>query len=572
MHCITVFPILKTTFSDTLTYWTKETCQVGDVIKVRIQSREVWAVVDSLVPIQQAKDFIKSQTFVIKKIEKIVKTDAFSREFILAALDTSQYYVKPLGEVLSELIPTKILENLEDHEVKVPTSNPTKSEASYFQGSLKERTSKIQEIATENTFVLSPIKTHAKFLKNEGVKNIILPIDLYKVDHAENPTLILDLASSEYYRHMRKDFDVRHFVRAFAARKRIPLTEMDTLLPLYPHEVKEKLNFTIPNKPKLHMIDLTESGKAKVKSKEELKLSLKYFSPELLTLIKHCENKNQSILLYTVRKGLSSQTICSDCSTAVTCPTCKNPLELKETINKDKIYICNTCNTTETANRACINCGGWNLISLGASTEAVREELRQVTDLPIVIIDSNNQTKATAAKALKKKDTATIYIGTELLLTQSQSQTFDYSAIVSLESLLALPSRTAEFDAARVIYTLMERTSSDLIIQTRNPKHPLWKAVKEKSWQSLIENIHDTTKQLNLPPFCTHLQLHSKTNTDTIYNYLKRYVPIQKTTQKDRTVLHIFFKSGEWPNSIIYPYLKSLPKNVIIDVDRTNFI
>lgn len=572
MHCITVFPILKTTFSDTLTYWTKELCQVGDVIQVKIQSRNVWAVIDSIVPIQQAKEYIKSQSFTIKKIEQIVKTEYFSREFILAVLDTSQYYVKPFGEVFSELVPKKILENLKEHEHNSALKSTDAKQTQYIQEPTAARIKILKDKVEENTFVLSPIKTHSTFLKTSGLKNTILPIDLYKLDREVEPILIMELASSEYYRHMRKDFDYRFFVRVFSRRKNIQLIESDTLLPLYAHEVKEKLNFSIGNKPKLHMIDLTESGKAKVKAKENPKLNLKHFSPELAALIKHCEKHDQSILLYTVRKGFSSQTICADCSTALSCPTCKNPLRLKETESKDKIFICDTCDTVDTTNRTCSNCGGWNLIPLGASTEAVREELETLTDLPVVIIDSNNQTKSSAAKALKNKDTATIYLGTELLLTQSQSQTFDYSAIVSLESLLALPSRTAEFDAARVIYTLMERTTSDMLVQTRNPTHPIWKAVKEKSWQSLLESIRETSEKLNQPPFYTHVQIHSKMNTSTIYEYLKRFVPILQTTQGEKTVLHIFFKPTEWPNSIIYPYLKSLPKNVIVDVDRTSFI
>lgn len=572
MHCITVFPILKTTFSDTLTYWTKETCAVGDVIQVKIQSRNVWAVVDSIVPIQQAKEYIKSQTFVIKKIDTIIKTDRFSREFILAVLDTSQYYVKPFGEIFSELVPKKILEHLEEHTITPSEKSSETYAVQYIQDSTIQRINQIKEIATENTFILSPIKTHSAFLKAAGLKNLILPIDLYKLDQTSDPTLVMELTSSEYYRHMRKDFDVRFFVRSFCKRKHIQLIESDTLLPIYKEEIKENLNYTIPTKPKLHMIDLTESGRAKIKAKENLKLNLKHFSPELAALIKHCEKKKESILLYTVRKGFSSQTVCGDCSTVLSCPTCKNPLRLKEAADKSKIFICDTCNTVDTTNRACSNCQSWNLIPLGASTEAVREELETLTDLPIVVIDSNNQTKSSAAKALKHRDQATVYIGTELLLTQSQSLSFDYSAIVSLESLLALPSRTAEFDAARVIYTLMERTTSDVLVQTRNPTHPLWKAVKEKNWQPLIETIKETTKALNQPPFYTHVQIHSKMNTDTIYTYLKQYVSIQKTEQGDKKVLHMFFKPTEWPNSVIYPYLKSLPKSVIVDVDRTSFI
>ncbi len=573
MHCITVFPILKTTFSDTLTYWTKELCHVGDIIQVKIQNRTVWAVVDSIVPIQQAKEYIKSQTFTIKKIEQIVRAHSFSREFILAVLDTAQYYVKPFGEVLAELVPKKILEHLEQY-IAVPATHidNTKLKTRYMQIPLPARVEAITQIYTENTWTLSPIKTHVAYLKKAGLEHVIMPIDLYRLDQAHSPTLIMELASSEYYRHMRKDFDYRFFVRSFAKHKNIQLIESDALLPLYTENHTDTLDYTIPSKPTIHLVDMTESGKTKIKSKEKLNTKLHHISPGLAALIKHCEKHDQSLMLYTVRKGFSAQTVCADCATVVSCTTCKRPLRITETPHVGKIFTCDTCNTTNTTNSTCIHCGGWNLVSLGASTESVREELQALTDLPIVLIDSNNQTKSSAAKALKQHKTATIYLGTELLLTQSHGTVFDYSAIVSLESMLALPSRTAEFDAIRVIYTLMERTERDVLIQTRNPKHPIWQAVAQKNWKPLVDDIQTIARETQQPPWSVHIQIHSKTHIDTIYEYLKRFTTVYKTMQADHTTLHLFFKPQEWPHPAIYPYLKSVPKYVHIYVDRTSFI
>ncbi len=578
MQCITVFPILKRTFTDTLMYWSSIPCAVGDVIQVKMQNRNIWAVVDEVIPVHQAKEYIKSQTFTIRKIDTLIKTDAFSREFILAVLDTARYYVRPFGEVFSELVPKKILENLESvsQEKQKNTTSPTLPTTHYIQAPLSERIETIKQLqlANPDTYIVVPIKTHEAYLKKAGCSPVLMPIDLYRLDQspAEKTICVLELASSEYYRHLRKDFDIRFFLRAFCKRKKITLYESDTILPIYATRPAETLlPAPLSTTPTLHLIDMTESGRAKVKTKQDLQKKSFLFSPELISLIRFCEKKKESLLLYTVRKGLSHQTVCADCKHLLSCTTCQKPLHLKD-LNGEKMYVCDSCHTTQTANLACPICSGWNLIPFGTHTEILREELEQITDMPIVIIDSNNQTKSSAKKALQKKD-STLYIGTELLLTQSIDQQYTHSAIISLESLLGLPSRNAEFDAARVIYTLMERTTKDLLIQTRNPAHPIWQAIKQKDWQPLISHIYTDTEEAKLPPYNTHIQISARSKElDQIRSYIQRYTPVQTTTHQNREILHMFFEHGAWPDLHIYPYLKTVPASIDIQVDKTNFV
>lgn len=573
MHCITVLPILKKTFTDTLLYWSDQPCSVGDIIQIKIQTRTVWAVVESIATIQQAKEYIKSRTFTIKRLERIIKSNAFSRQFILSVLDTSRYYVRNFGEIFSELVPKKILESLEDVRPAVSSADHKKPKISHIQLPLSERLERLKTTISENTFILCPTKNHKEFLKKKGLTNVFLPIDLYKLDTISYDACVLELASSEYYRHIRKDFDVRFFVRTLCTRKAIPLTESDTLLPLYRDPIQEVLNFTIPKKPDIFAVDMHESGKGKVKKREAPSFKSQFISPELLALIFHCQKNNESILLYTVRKGFSTQTMCSDCKTVLSCPTCKRPYRLIERENA-KIYTCDHCHTTETTNLICPVCGNWNLIPLGASTEAVKEELQKMIDMDIVIIDSNNETKASAKKKLQQKKTGTIYIGTELVLTQSYDTQFTYSAIISVESLLALPSRVAEIDAVRVIYTLMERTTETVLVQMRNSNHSIWDALTKHSWQDVYTQIQNDTKTLQLPPYRTHIQIQTKNSADltVLEKYISKHSSVQKTEYQNKETLHILLEKEKWPDTHIYSYLKSAPSSIDIQVDKAGFM
>ena len=69
MKCIKVYPILKKTLSDSLTYWINEDVEIADIIEAPLQNRKIWVVVDSVISVNEAKEYIKSQNFTIRKIE-----------------------------------------------------------------------------------------------------------------------------------------------------------------------------------------------------------------------------------------------------------------------------------------------------------------------------------------------------------------------------------------------------------------------------------------------------------------------------------------------------------------------
>ena len=547
-------------------YWTRETCSVGDVIQVPIQNRKVWAVVAHVASVHEVKEYIKSQSFVIKKIDTLTKTDTFSREFILAVLETSRYFVVPFGEVFSELIPKKVLENIEAVTLEPgnkPVSRPTLSNASYIQKPTSDRIAYIQKLQQEKTtFVFSPTKSHNAFLKQHNVSHTCMPIDAYKLDTAPTDTAcVVELASSDYYRHIRKGFDFRFFIRDFCARKHIELIYMDTVL--LETENRKSKN-PIAKNPELHLISLSVSGKAKTKTKQNLIKKQTFFSPELISLLKHCQKNKESILLYVVRKGFSHQTICADCGTTVTCPICSKPLRL----DASKNFVCDSCHTQETSNRACANCGSWNLIPFGVSTEHVAEQLKDILDIPIHIIDSSHHTKSTARKKIKEQ--YGVYIGTELLLTQSYETIYTYGAIVSLETLLALPDTLAELKAIQVITTLMDRVSSNILIQTRSEDAPIWKALEAKDWSVATEHIKTQLEQTDLPPYTTSIHVEGREkDIDLVEKQIERYGTNKIRIQNK---IYITFTRGIWPKHPLQGYLQALPSHIHIEVDKTDFV
>lgn len=544
MKCIKVYPIIKKTFSDSLTYWINEDVDVGNIIEAPLQNRNIWVVVDSIISVNEAKEFIKSQDFKIRKIEKIKKLELFSQEFVFSVLKTSNYYIKPFGEVFSELIPKKILESLGNN---VDIDNTTETEINIF-----------------------PIQEY--LVSRPDLDNKILPIDLYKMDSVHVKCINIHYIESEYYRHLFKKFDYRYFIREFCSRKKIKLAEIETDLNL-----KDK---------NLYIVEQSTKNKTAVKKKnfdnEIYKDKLSIISPELFSALKKIEKSNESIFLYTLKKGYASQTMCPDCNHIMKCGECFENLEIE--LKGDKYtYKCPNNHKAVNIDTPCPVCSNVNLLSLGASTEVIYREIIKEFDIDIIKIDNESHTKAQVKKILKElkeNKKPVIFIGNDFLLNQSIGFDFifDNIAIISLESLFSIPLYSMEYEIYKKVALISNQFSKNLIIQTRDIQNPFWKYIKENKKDMVAVLKNDTElEKLNLPPYSVHIQISiptekSKKTLEIIKNYLNQNQKYFEIEEKTKTTLHILIDKKEYLKNPITHYIKSLPAYIKVEVDSRNLL
>lgn len=541
MKCIKVYPILKHTFSESLTYWINEDVKVGEIIEAPLQNRKIWTVIDSIISINEAKEFIKSQNFTIRKIEHIKKLKLFSPEFVFSVLITANYFIKPFGEIFSELIPKKILENL-TNDIEIDQDN--------------------NEII--NIF---PIKEYLNASKK--IDNKILPIDIYKIDNENIKTINIYHSESEYYRHLFKKFDYRFFIEEFCHRKKIKLNKIET-----------KLNLKNKN---LYIIDQNSQNKATLKKKnldgETYKDKLNIISPELFSALKKIEKDKESIFLYTLKKGFASKTICPDCKHIIRCPDCDEGLEI-DLKNGKYLYRCINNHKGLDIETPCPICQNQNLLSLGASIEIIYKEIEKEFKIKIIKIDNDNHTKSEIKKELKdyiENKTPTIFIGNDFFLNQiiSENIKFDNVSIISLESLFSIPLYDMEKDIYSKIALISNQTNKNLIIQTRDFSNIFWKNLKDNNLEEIKNK--ESLKKLKLPPYSTHIQISiptekSKKTLEIIKSYLDNNIKYYEIVNKTKTILHLLLDKEEYRQSSLVYYLKSLPSYVKIEVDSRNLL
>ncbi|MBC7766509.1 hypothetical protein H7Y21_00750 [Arenimonas sp.] len=541
MKCIKVYPILKRTFSDSLTYWINTDVEVGNIIEAPLQNRMIWVVIDSILSVNEAKEFIKAQDFKIRKIEKIKKLELFSLDFVFSVLKTANYYIKPFGEVFSELIPKKILENL-TNEIDIPRTNT--KEINVFP---------IQEY----------LQAHPEF------DNKVLPIDLYKIDHEEIKKINVYYVESEYYRHLFKKFDYRYFIREYCTRRKIQLNEIETNLNL--------------NDKNLYIIEQSIQNKTSIKKKnldnEIYKDQLNLISPELFSALKKCVKNNECIFLYTLKKGFAPKTICPDCKHVMKCTKCFEDLEI-ELKGNSYVFTCKNDHNGLPIDTPCPVCLNENLLPLGASIEVIYQEIRKEFDIDIVKIDNTSNTKSQVKKIFGEyfeNKKPVIFIGNDFLINQSIGINFkfDTTAIISLESLFAIPLYSMEYEIFKKIALISGQTKKNLIIQTRDRDNPFWNYLKENENKKIKDMIE--LEELNLPPFSTHIQISIPTekNRETleiIKKYLNQQEPYFEVEEKLKTTIHILTDKKEYSRNPMIYFLKSLPHYIKVEVDSRNLL
>ncbi len=287
----------------------------------------------------------------------------------------------------------------------------------------------------------------------------------------------------------------------------------DTLLrpeTLYRHEQGEFGEISSP----LYRLPQTE-GQTVVDMKNEIASSGKkvftIISKETRKMIDDALAKNESVFLFSVRKGLAPITTCNDCGNTLLCPDCSTPIVLYGTkqiaANKattPRIFMCNKCGRKEKTEVSCPVCSSWNLSPLGVGTDRVFEEIKSLyPKVKVIQVDK----EATPAQkdvlvAMKEftKNKGSILIGTEMVFSHLKEEVYA-SAVISLDGLFSIPSFNITQKILHIIEKLFYITTSNIIIQTRMPDNKILQYILSGNVLPLCREDLKERKDFGYPPF-----------------------------------------------------------------------
>ncbi|HEU5114265.1 MAG TPA: hypothetical protein VFT82_00695 [Candidatus Paceibacterota bacterium] len=627
MHLIKAIPIARGIGTDLLSYWSPSNAAPGSIIRVPLRKRTVGALVISSEPAADSKAEIKSSDFEIRKIANPHARALVFPEFFKAAEETARYYASAVGSVLFESIPATILSDYE----KVPEAKafkkrnkPRESYAlqkgeddryGHYKSLVRERFARkesvfmvmpsVEDIRNACSYFEKGIEQytyilHSGLSKAEIVKTwraaaeddhpivIVATGTFLSIPRADIGLIIVEHESSRNYKIQSRPFlDYRFLAERYARAIGADLILGDSCLrveTLWREDEGELVEYA-----PLAMRSLSTARDTLVdmKSYKNPEHDIRIISDELLALAKRAKEENSNLFVFTGRKGLAPQTVCSDCETTLTCDRCSAPLVLHGKEEK-RFFLCNRCGRKLDAQTKCRNCGSWRLRTLGIGSERVEEELKSLLpDSKIYRLD-----KASAPTHKKAAEIAeawysspgTILVGTELSLSYLD-RGVDYCAVGTLDALFSIPDFRINEKIFSIILKLRSVANKHFLLQTRNPEAPvLSQGVKGNIIDFYREEI-ESRKNFSFPPFSTFIKITYAGNKDDVLEAMEKLkvalagwhidvFPAFIATVKNQYLMHALVKLDrkDWPGAELLDRLRGLPPSYAVNVDPESIL
>ncbi len=618
MNIIDVVPISKQSIPETLSYYCSDTVFVGQIATVPLRKKTIPALIVGVRKVTDAKSIIRSSNFQIRKAEIIWKDLPFTNSFLKAIAKTANYFARTEGSLLYSLTPTHLLEETTPFIEKKSASNKfciisiqQKQQERYemYASIVREHFGKKESVflcvpsIQDAEKIYSSIKTGIEkytYILHSSITPKQLQKRWYEAKINEHPVLIISTAmytsiprtdighiileheSSEGYRTIgRGSVDLRFFIRSLAETISCPLTVGDTLLQtetLWEHTLNPHMNDSVLehflSSAQTNIMDMTKEKKSFI------------FHDKTTNLLEN-EFKNSHICILATRKGLAPLTVCQDCGEIVMATDSDTPMVLYESEKGNYFYSPHT-REKRPADELCLHCGSWRLRPLGIGIDTIENELREL--LPkahIYKLDKNTtKTHRQAQKIINQfyESPSGILLGTEFAL-QYLTDPVNYSIVVSMDSLFAIPDFKIQEKILRTLITLRTHTSERIVIQTRNPNDKIFTYAKNGNTQDFYDQTISERKNFNLPPFFTlikitvqnsteHIQEECNTTASLFKKYLVDIYPARNARIRNIHIHNVLIRipSDEWPSKKTLEILKHLPSTHTVEIDPVDIL
>ncbi len=314
--------------------------------------------------------------------------------------------------------------------------------------------------------------------------------------------------------------------------------------------------------------------------------------------------REQAILLQN-RRGFSPYIQCQDCGFVMKCPNCEVTLTYHYA---GKNLRCHYCGHTEPAPDTCPQCKGLDILYKGVGTQKLEQEAKEhFPHARFLRMDQDTtRRKDDHDKLLEKfrRGEADVLLGTKMIAKGLDFERVTLVGILNADEGLHFP----DFRAAEKVFQLLVQAagragrgaqSGEVIIQTFDPNHYLFKYLLTHNYLGFYEREMETRKTLLYPPFSRLCLIRvSGESEEKVFAYaqhLSRYLwkanpekrfrilgpaPAPLVKLKNRYRYHILIKQDrEIDPSMSYvrqlikegivknPELKKLPVDVVVDMD-----
>jgi primosomal protein N' (replication factor Y) (superfamily II helicase) len=578
MEIVTVIPLKNKSPLGDLTYFTAKSVEIGSIVTIPIRNKTALGIVVFSQKASGEKINIKEMDFNLRKIIEVKENSFFLKEYLETAIAISQYFVTNKSNTITSLIPSILLEKYDEiskfqQKEKIESiKKEILAEKLLLQMPREERILSYKTLIRESfalkksIFIVLPneydienfnqILSHGIEQFTFSLHSSISPKKIFKkikqILQEDHPVLILGTApylsiprydietivleheSSNTYKMMNGiNLDLRAFVEAYATKINAKLILSDTILrfetigrkdfdhltPMHP--LSFRLNFE-------GQIEIQNQKKDPSSQEQVQKNKFQIFTDENIKEIQNYIDNNKNVFIFTLRKGLATQTICKDCHEVLLCDYCSTPVVLYLSRDgKTRIFSCNKCKKELDTHTKCPNCNSWNLTPLGIGVDTVFEELNKLfPENKIFKIDKDSvKNESTGNKIIKDfyENKGSILVGTEMALFYLKDK-IPLSIISSFDSLWSIPNYKMSERITQLLLSIIEKTQDKIIIQSRNSNDKALNALKNGNLISFIREELEDREKLGYPPYKRFIKvkyLGNKEDTSKVRKFLK---------------------------------------------------
>ena len=266
-------------------------------------------------------------------------------------------------------------------------------------------------------------------------------------------------------------------------------------------------------------------------------------SRKLLHAISDTLEAGDQVLVLRARRSYSPSLQCTECGRIPRCPHCHIPLSWHR--QPDRL-VCHYCGHTEPYTGTCPTCGG-TLQPIGAGTQRIEEELKAFfPGKEIARLDSDTPDREEAGIIRRFASGETdILVGTQVITKGFDFDRLSLVAVIQADSLMGQQDFRADERAFQLLEQFRGRSGrrekpGKLIIQTREPEHPVYARLQGEETDLLAER-----KLFGYPPFTRLVHIILKDGNEKRLDYLAREL---------RNALLAAFDGTDTPPSVIGPY------------------
>jgi primosomal protein N' len=619
MYVVEVIPLAKSIRAESLSYFSTEHVSAGTLVTVPMRSREISGIVADVVAAKDVKAKLKQASYEMKEISS-VGSQIFFKQFVVACRSFARFSGVTTGAVIKALTPAPIIKNNQDlpaisSDIFLPEI--TAPQAKVIQASQEKQIGYIESLLQrrfsqdESVFVCAPtnqqverlvarLDTKATIIRLDStVKKSRLLSRWREVVTTSRPIVVvgtapylcvpradlglivvMDEVNDAYKMIGRPHLDKRLFARHLATSLKRNCVLSSSVLSTETLWQYRDGQLGQVFKPVFHYDDGPASEYIDMKSLPDIPTSgVKLFSPPVARQIRRVTTRGEKMLLFVARRGRRPFTVCNDCGETVTCQRCRYPLVLTETTDGERRYVCRTCGKEETSQRRCDNCSSWRLEALGVGIDFVADILAEkIPELTVFQIDGSS----TANEARLQSTLEQFYAsdGGVLLTTQlginRLTEPVDSSAVITADSLLALPDLSVADRLFSLLIKIREQTKEHFFIQSRAEHSAIFEQAAAGDVTSFYRQQISERERLNYPPFSYLIKLSSSGKQTTVKKSMKKikqlfadekismYPGNDGKSYSAHALLQI--PTDRWVDDEILEKLRSLPLSITINL------